>query len=211
MAFAKMTRRGLVSAAAIGMAVPFARAATTDMAVTDALRARRSTRSYAVRGIDSALRGRILWAAFGVNRPESGGRTAPSWRGATDTIVYIADETGVGVYDAATDSVQSVSGTDIRPILSTQPFVRTAPLCLVMVSDLDRLDTAAGQPLSAQDQAVNAHVNSALVAQNVYLVCAALGLGTCLVGGADIPVITKALGLSERRIVTYVQPVGWPA
>ena len=211
MVFAKMTRRGLVSAAAIGMAVPFARAEATDMTVTDALRARRSTRSYATRGIDAALRGRILWAAFGVNRPDSGGRTAPSWHGAADTMVYVADETGVGLYDAATDSVQAVSPTDIRPILSPQPFVKTAPLCLVMVSDLDRLDTAAGQPLAAQDQAVNAHVNSALVAQNVYLVCAALGLGTCLVGGADIPAITKALGLDERRMVTYVQPVGWPA
>jgi nitroreductase len=49
-----------------------------------------------------------------------------------------------------------------------------------------------------------------MVAQNVYLFCAAEGLGTCLVGGVDADAIRAALSLEPGVAVTFVQPLGWP-
>ena len=211
-----VTRRAVLAAgsgAGVGLAAGAGRALaqTPELTVTEALMARRSTRQFAPRGIDAQLRRRILWAAFGVNRPDVGGHTAPSWRGANDAMVHVADDNGVGLYDPVADSVTMVLTQDIRARLSPQPFVATAPLCLIHVSDLDRLTLAAGAPLPADEARLDAHVNAAVIAQNVYLICAALGLGTCLVGGADRAAIAAALGLGERRLVTYVQPIGWPS
>jgi nitroreductase len=63
----------------------------------------------------------------------------------------------------------------------------------------------------AEEKRMYAHVDTAMVGQNVYLFCAANGLGTCLVGGADRAAITEALGLDPTKLVTFVQPVGRPA
>lgn len=196
---------------AVGAFATPASAEDPELTVSAALARRRSIREYTAGDVDTATRDRILWAAFGLNRPEGGGHTAPSWRSAMDVMLHVADGRGVGLYDPVTNAVKTVLAEDIRSLLSPQPFVKTAPLCLIFVSDLDRLVAAAGQDLPEADQALNAHVNSAVAAQNVYLACAALGLGTCLVGGADRPAIATALGLGARRLVTYIQPVGWPA
>jgi nitroreductase len=212
MSEARVTRRGVIGGVGVGLIATAAQAdeRKAEMTVAEALMKRHSTRQFAARDVDAATRSRVLWAAVGLNRPEQGGHTAPSWRGAADTLVHVADKAGVGLYDPATNTEQSVLTQDIRPLLSTQPFVRTAPMCLILISDLDRLTAAAGAPLSAEEQSLNAHVDSAIVAQNVYLICAALGLGTCLVGGADVPAIASALETGANRMVTYVQPIGWP-
>ena len=42
----------------------------------EALRLRRSTRDYAARPLPPQVLSDLLWAAFGINRPESGDRTA---------------------------------------------------------------------------------------------------------------------------------------
>ncbi len=91
----------------------------------------------------------------------------------------------------------------------------TAPVVLIYVSDRQRLidaarEDAAGEPDEAalQQHWVTAFVDSAIIAQNVYLYCAAMGLGTCLVGGYDPGQIAAALGLDAQHVVTYVQPVG---
>jgi hypothetical protein len=68
-------------------------------AFADILARRRSVRAYAPDAVDPALRARLLWAAAGINRAESGLRTVPSWHGAADALVYLADASGVGLYD----------------------------------------------------------------------------------------------------------------
>ncbi|MCD6364753.1 MAG: nitroreductase family protein, partial [Planctomycetes bacterium] len=43
-----------------------------------ALRKRHTSRSFSSRGLPLQTLSNLLWAAFGVNRPETGKRTAPS-------------------------------------------------------------------------------------------------------------------------------------
>jgi len=81
--------------ATIGLAKLPAPRLNGGMPLMQAFAARRSTRTYADRKIDEDMLSSLLWAAFGINRPESGGHTAPSWRTSNETDIYVADTNGV--------------------------------------------------------------------------------------------------------------------
>lgn len=175
------------------------------MSLMEALKLRRSTRMYSDQPIAPETLADLLWAAYGINRPDSGGRTAPSWHTSYGTDLYVAAADGIWLYDPKEESLTQVVATDIRKKASPQPFVGMAPIVILHVADLDRMYQAPDG-----ERIQNAHVDSAIVAQNIYLFCASAGLGTCLVGGADRAAVAEALSLSDRKIVTFVQPVGHP-
>ena len=186
------------------------------VSLSDALAKRESIRSYSADAVEDAQLLALLWAANGVNRPDVDGRTAPSWRTSKDTEIYVARASGVTHFDAVENRLTAVSDADIRGVLSPQPFVARAPVVLIYVSELSRLLEAVGLDAAAfdavtEDHRISAHVNAAVISQNVYLFCAADGLGTCLVGGVDRAATAKALQLGAGQLVTYVQPVGHPA
>ncbi len=205
-----LSRRGFVvaglGAGLLAGATTAAGAGGPGTTLREALERRRSTRSYAQTEIDDATLHALLWSAIGVNRTESGGRTAPSWRTSYGIDVCVADRGGVRRYDPASASLGSVLADDVRGRASPQPFVATAPAVLVYVADLARMYAA---PREEQVQA--AHVDAGIIAQNVYLFCASAGLGTCLVGGADRQGLAALLKLPDTQFVTFVQPVGHPS
>ena len=205
-----LTRRHLMLAgvAAWPLSVSLARAEeppTGGMSLIEALKLRRSTREYADKPLAAKTLDTLLWCAFGVNRKEEGGRTAPSWYGSRETDIYVATAEGVTLYEPVEGKLKPVLDRDIRKETSPEPFVRTAPAVLVYVADRARMHAA---PKEEQIQA--AYVDSAIIGENVYLYCASAGLGTCLVGGVDAAAIGKDLSLSKDHVVTYVQPVGYP-
>lgn len=181
------------------------------VSVEEALRLRRSTRRFSPADLPEEQVLRLLWAANGVNRDEDDGRTAPAWRGAKDVDIYIAWEKGVHRYNPVENRLEEFLSEDVRDRVSTASFATRAPVVLLYISDKAVLLEAAGGETPPTDEAlaIGAHVNSALMAQNVYLFAAAEGLGTVLLGGlADRAGITEALSLSENKVVTYIQPVG---
>jgi hypothetical protein len=189
--------------------------ATAETTIRQAFAFRRSTRVYGDGTISQPVLIDLLQTANGINRPESGGRTAPSWRGAMDVDIYVATADGTFLFDPSSGALTPKGTSDIRASTSPQPFVAAAPVVLIYVSDRKRLIEAAGEASSegpdqaAQEQhRVTAFVDSAIIAQNVYLYCAAMGLGTCLIGGNDPQQIGAALSLAANQVVTYVQPVG---
>jgi nitroreductase len=183
-----------------------------------ALELRKSTRTFTEQHVSRDMLLDMLALVHGVNRPASDGRTVPSWHGARDVAVYVATAEGTLLHDPHQGSIEQVSAVDMRARCSPQPFVGTAPTVLIFVSDEEKLAAAAG-PASADsstaqaamDLRVAGFVDTAVIAQNVYLYCAANGLGTCLVGGINADVITADLGLATTQIPTYVQPIGYPA
>lgn len=192
---------------------PIAAGTHAAMSVRDALSRRESIRTYADRLVADDQLLSLLWAANGVNRPDVDGRSAPSWRTAKDTEIYVARASGVDRFDPAGNRLTAISTQDIRKATSPQAFVGTAPVVLIYVAELSRILKAARLDETAlaavtEEHRIAAHVNTAVIAQNVYLFCAAEGLGTCLVGGADRTAIAAALHLSAGQLVTYVQPVG---
>ena len=205
-----VSRRSLMLSAATACtfpAAPLQADSRPELTVTEALRERKSVRTFSTRALGSLLLAELLWAAFGINRPGTGLRTAPSWRGVADLIVYAATAEDVLVYEPEANEARVRKNGDIRDRLSPQPFVATAPVCLVYVSDLRRLGEAGPD----DQRRLYAMVDAAVASENVYLLAAARGLGTCLVGGIDRAAIGVALGLAGHEFPTFVQPVGWPA
>jgi len=180
------------------------------MSVQEALKQRRSTKRFGRGNISREKVLEVLWAANGVNRADSDGRTAPAWHGAKNVDVYVALEDGVSLYDPVANALNKVADTDIRADVSPTAFVRRAPVVLIYVSDGQKLDAAAGDIATSapEELVIAARVNSAIMAQNVYLYCAAEGLGTCLLGTVDREAITSTLKFPDHLSVTYIQPVG---
>lgn len=198
------------AAAPVAVAAVPAIASASETTLQQAFEGRQSTRRFGPAPVPDDQILRVLWAANGVNRLDSGGRTVPSWRTAYDTQVYLATAEGVFLHVPESNTLEQVTQDDIRAIASDSAFVARAPALIVYVSDGARLREAAE---GADDQAlaIGAHVNAAISAQNVYLACVAEGLGTCLIGGAaNREAIAQALSLPEGSIVPYIQPVGTP-
>ncbi|HNS32989.1 MAG TPA: nitroreductase family protein [bacterium] len=170
----------------------------------DALSQRKSLRSFSQKEISRQVLSNLLWAAFGVNRPESGRRTAPSASNAQEIDIYVATAQGVFVYDAKANQLKPVIQEDIRGISGRQAFIKDASLVLIYVADYRRM---RGQ--DAQKDFYSA-TDTGFISQNVYLFCASEGLSTVVVGITDRKVLGEKLGLAAEQKVILVQPVGYP-
>jgi SagB-type dehydrogenase family enzyme len=176
------------------------------MPLMQALKARHSTREFDSRGLPPQLLSNLLWAANGVNRPDSGKRTAPSARDWREIDVYVATAEGAFRYDPPTHTLKRVVTDDIRSLTGVQDFVATAPLNLVYVANLDRMGDAG-----AEQKARFGAADAGFIAQNVYLFCASAGLATVVRGLFDHAVLAKALGLGSQQRIILAQSVGYPA
>jgi nitroreductase len=172
----------------------------------EALKARRSTRSFSPRTLPQDVLSTLLWAAFGINRPATGGRTAPSAHGWQEVDVYAALAGGAYRYDAKANALALAADKDLRALTGMQDFVATAPLNLVYVADF-ALMTGANE----EDRTFYASADAAVIAQNVYLFCAATGLATVVRGLVDRKQLAPALGLRVKQRIVLAQTVGYPA
>lgn len=198
---------GATAPLAVAAAAPAA-ASASEITLQAAFEGRQSSRRFATTPVPQESLLRILWAANGVNRPETGGRTVPQWRSSLDTVVYVATAEGVFRHVPAENTLEQVLETDIRAISSDSAFVARAPALLIYVSDGAVL-RAAAEGADEQALAIGRHVNAGIAGQNVYLAAVAEGLGTVLIGGAaNREAIAEALSLGADDVVTYVQPLG---
>jgi len=170
----------------------------------EALKARHSTREYAARALAPQTLADLLWAAFGVNRP-SGDRTAPYWRHVMVIDVYLAMADGVWLYEPQTHTLHPYLPDDLRAQTGMQDFVATAPLNLVYVAHGERM-----KDVTEEERRLYASVDAAFIGQNVYLYCAATGLGSVFRGAVDTHRLGALLQLPAGQFVTFAQSVGYP-
>jgi SagB-type dehydrogenase family enzyme len=175
------------------------------MPLMEALAARRSSREFAPDALPLPLLAGLLWAAYGVNRPD-GHRTAPSAINAQEVDVYVALPAGAYRYDAAAHVLTLVSPADVRRVTGYQDFVDDAALDLVYVADHTRL-----RMVPAAQRTSYASAAAGAIAQNVYLYAAANGLATVIRAWIDRDAIAEALGLTHDQQVLLSQTVGFPA
>ncbi len=114
------------------------------MPLMTALARRATARAFDPRDLSSQQISDLLWAAWGVNRPD-GKRTAPSAHNNREIDVYVLMKTGVFVYEAEGHSLGRISPEDRRALGGTQKFVKDAPVTLVLVADLAKVG-GAGDP-----------------------------------------------------------------
>jgi nitroreductase len=170
----------------------------------DALARRRSGRDFAPDPLPLPLLSALLWAAWGVNRPD-GNRTAPTAVDCQEIDLYVALPAGAYLYDATAHALQLAAASDIRRVTGYQDFVDDAPLDLVYVVDHARMRLV---PVGQRDR--YASVAAGAIAQNVYLFAAGNGLATVLRAWIDRAAIADALGLTHDQEVLLSQTVGFP-
>ena len=173
--------------------------------VMKALSERQSTREYASKALSLADLSDLLWAANGINRPESGKRTAPSALNKQDVDVYVILPEGSYVYDAKNHKLNLVSEGDHRDaVAGGQTFVKAAPVSLVLVSDVSLF----GDAQKPQNQVVGA-MDVGIVSQNISLFCANAKLATVPRGSMDATQLKKVLKLKDSQIPMLNHPVGY--
>ncbi|HEY7744345.1 MAG TPA: nitroreductase family protein [Burkholderiales bacterium] len=178
---------------------------TAGVDLIQALKMRKSTRAFSPRPLPRDLLATLLWAAFGINRPATGGRTAPSAHGWQEIQVYAALPEALYRYDARAHTLTLAIARDLRALTGVQDYVGTAPLNLVYVADFSRMKDA-----SETDREFFAATDAAIISQNVYLFCAAANLAVVVRGLVDRRNLAPAMGLRRDQRIVLAQSVGYP-
>lgn len=168
------------------------------------LKDRRSMRAFSTEKLPMQVLSNMLWAACGVNRPNSGKRTAPSAMNMQEIDIYVATADGLYLFDAKAHMLKPVLAEDIRAMTGTQSFVQEAPVNLIYVADLSRMR------LLSDSKDFYSAANTGFISQNVYLYCASEGLATVVRGLVDRPALAKVMKLRRDQKVILVQSVGYP-
>jgi len=170
-----------------------------------ALKARHSTREFSSEKLPPQVLANLLWAAFGINRPDTGKRTAPSAINWQEIDVYVATAEGLYVYDAKGNRLDPVLAEDVRGATGKQPNIADAPVNLVYVSDLAKTGHS-----SAEDRDLYTAAGAGFIAQNVYLFCASEGLAVVARGTIDRVALAKLMKLRPDQRILLAQTVGYP-
>ena len=173
--------------------------------VMEAFANRHSTREYAAKALALTDLSDLLWAANGINRPEEGKRTAPSAMNKQDVDVYVVLPEATYLYDAKAHQLNLVAEGDHRgAVAGGQAFVKSAPVSLLLVSDLSRL----GDAKNTHTQLMGA-VDAGIVSQNISIFCSAARLATVPRASMDINQLKKVLKLKESQVPMMNHPIGY--
>jgi len=177
---------------------------TGGMKLMQALNERKSTREFATQKLPPQVLSDLLWAAWGVNRPD-GRRTAPSASNRQEMDIYVATADGLYLYQAKEHRLQPVTSDDLRGSTVTQDYVKQAAVNLVYVADFAKMGNA-----SAESKAMYSGADTGFISQNVYLYCASEGLVTVVRASVDRDALAKAMHLRPDQRITLAQSVGYP-
>ena len=136
------------------------------------------------RSLDEQQLSNLLWAAWGINRPD-GRRTAPSALNRQEIDIYLIGRRDAYRYDAAEHELVGVAEGDFRRDVNSQDYTKTCDWILVY--------------------------DAGLIAQNVYLYGASEGLAVVVHMSINRDVIARALKLGASQHIVLAQSVGLPA
>jgi SagB-type dehydrogenase family enzyme len=168
------------------------------------LKMRQTSREFSADSIPLPVLSNLLWAACGVNRAESGKRTAPSAMNWQEIDVYVVTVQGTYRYDSKTHALQQILTGDIREKTGAQPFVKEVPVNLVYVADYAKVTRG-----SDEDKTLYSAADAGFISQNVYLFCASEGLATVVRGSVDKAELAKAMSLRADQKIILAQSVGY--
>jgi SagB-type dehydrogenase family enzyme len=169
------------------------------------LKDRKSFREFSIEKLPIQVLSNLLWAAFGINRPDSGRRTAPSAANYQEIDIYVATADGLYLHDAKAHMLNPVLSEDIRALTGRQSFVKDAPINLIYVADFLRMSRPTNE-----DKEFYSAADTGFISQNVYLYCASEGLATVVRALIDRPALAKVMKLRPDQKITLAQSVGYP-
>jgi SagB-type dehydrogenase family enzyme len=185
------------------------------VSVEEALKARRTVRHFANRGLTLAQVSQLLWGTDGISDPR-GLRTAAS-AGATYPleIYLVVGERGVtglapGVYRylPPRQALESAAKGDVRAQVARaslhQSWMAEAPIMVVIAAEFRRCTARYGER-----GIMYTHMEAGLAGTNLFLQAEALGLGAGIVGAFEDRGLAQVLKLPSAHEPLLVMPVGY--
>ncbi len=186
---------------------------TGAISVEQALKSRRSVRSFKPEPLTLGELSQLLWAAQGVSGVHY--RTAPSAGALYPLEVYVAAENveglaaGVYRYNPESHALSEVRKGDVLKSLSRaaywQEHAGAGAIAIVFSAVYERTTGKYGQ------QGIRfAHMEAGHAAQNVYLQAEALDLGTVVIGVFMDGWVKRVLRMGDNERPLSIMPVGRP-
>ena len=173
-------------------------------ALMQALNERSSHREFSAKELAMDHLSGLLWAACGINRAESGKRTAPSAHNWQDVQVYVFMNSGIYLYNEKNHELELILEGNHQAAAGLQDFVPTAPVNLVYVGDYAKME---GADTSRRD--FYGGINTGFISQNVYLYCASQQLNTVVRAMVDRDALHELMKLRPEQHVVVAQSVGY--
>jgi SagB-type dehydrogenase family enzyme len=175
------------------------------------LQGRQTSRSFSTKKLPIEVLSNLMWAACGINRPDSGKRTAPSASNRQEIEVYVAMEEGLYFYNAKAHVLEPVLKNDLRKnttaiLQPSRNSVEEAALQLIYVADYSKMAFYTND----EDKKFYSAADTGFIAQNVYLYCASAGLATVVRGMVGKDDLAKDMKLRDNQKIVLVQAVGYP-
>jgi 4-amino-4-deoxy-L-arabinose transferase-like glycosyltransferase len=92
---------------------------TTGNPLIQLLVKRSSSREFSSEPLPVNILSNMLWAAAGINRPDSGKRTASSASNRQEVDIYVTTAAGLYLYDAKSNLLKPILAEDIRNMTGT--------------------------------------------------------------------------------------------
>jgi hypothetical protein len=144
------------------------------------------------------------------------GRTAGSASNSQEIDVYVVLKEGTYRFDPFVNLLTPVAAGDLRPLAISrgQGGGEAAPVRLVYVADIDRLANTSGfaEPGLRDPDVQRSYyfVDTGMIAANVYLFAASLGLAAWF-HNCDKAALAAKLNLRADQRALFAQTVGYPA
>lgn len=165
---------------------------------------RMSSREFNPEPLSVEVLSNLLWAGFGINRPD-GRRTAPSAMNCQDIDIYVILPGGLYLYDATANQLKLILAEDLRGLAGSQSYVKEAPVNLIYVSDFAKF-----RAMPDELKILYSGAHAGFISENVYLYCASEGLATVVRASIDKSALSKAMKLRPDQKIILAQSVGYP-
>lgn len=169
--------------------------------VMDALQNRKSAKGFTEKVVSYKEIGNILWAANGINRPETGLRTAPSALNKQDVDLYVFTTQAAYKYDPKAHAMNLVVEGDNRALFTER---MKTPVIILLVTDISKFDRGP-----EADRILMGAADAGLVSENISIYCAGAKIDTRVRATMDKAGLQKLLGLGEKQIPMLNHAVGY--
>jgi SagB-type dehydrogenase family enzyme len=191
------------------------------VSIEKALATRRSVRQYQDEPLTLNEISQLVWSAYGVTQPipdapelRGGLKTAPSAGALYPLDIYVVAgnvtnlSPGIYKYQPETHELLQLSEGDKRKELCdadlNQTWIKEAPASIVYSAIYERNTSKYGK--RGRERYVCMDLGHS--AENVYLQCASLGLGTCAIGAFLDDNVKLVIQMTRSEEPLYIMPVG---
>jgi SagB-type dehydrogenase family enzyme len=182
---------------------------SSNISIEEAILRRRSIRDYTPENLSLEELSQLLWAAQGITYQKKGFRASPSAGALYPLELYVVTTDGIFHYNPFEHCLEQGYKGDVRKALAKaavdQKWIADAPVSIVITGVFERITKKYG---GRGERYV--YMEAGHVAQNIYLECVSLDLGTVVVGAFYDQQVQEVLKLPEDHKPLYIMPVGHP-